>query len=98
MSSGLGVLEFRFLKNGNEQLVLAPEKDKCTEKLARVLGPQVPVQKALDSRKSPQFKDAQNQKGCKLRLTLPATKPQTQHLPPSFRLFVSRRACEAAGP
>ncbi|OLP92465.1 Phthiocerol synthesis polyketide synthase type I PpsC [Symbiodinium microadriaticum] len=34
------VLEFRFLKNGNEQLVLAPEKDKCTEKLARVLGPQ----------------------------------------------------------
>ncbi|CAE7216279.1 ppsC, partial [Symbiodinium necroappetens] len=35
-----GVLEFRFLKNGNEQLVLAPEKDKCTEKLARVLGPQ----------------------------------------------------------
>ncbi|CAE7246563.1 ppsC, partial [Symbiodinium natans] len=35
-----GVLEFRFLKNGSEQLVLAPEKDKCTEKLARVLGPQ----------------------------------------------------------
>jgi len=33
-----GVLEFRFLKNGDK--AVAPEKDKCSEKMTRINGPQ----------------------------------------------------------
>lgn len=34
-----GVLEFRFLKNGEEDQVIYPEFDKCSQKTAAVLGP-----------------------------------------------------------
>eukprot|EP00930_Biecheleria_cincta_P053378 TRINITY_DN3882_c0_g1_i2.p1 TRINITY_DN3882_c0_g1~~TRINITY_DN3882_c0_g1_i2.p1 ORF type:complete len:942 (+),score=169.40 TRINITY_DN3882_c0_g1_i2:42-2828(+) len=34
-----GKLEFRFLRNGNIDEVIAPETSKCTQKLARINGP-----------------------------------------------------------
>jgi len=35
-----GKVDFRFLLNGDESKVVAPEKDQSTDKLGRVLGPQ----------------------------------------------------------
>mmetsp|Transcript_19785 Transcript_19785/g.57398 ORF Transcript_19785/g.57398 Transcript_19785/m.57398 type:complete len:942 (-) Transcript_19785:53-2878(-) len=34
-----GILEFRFLKNGEEDQVICPDVDKCTRKSAPILGP-----------------------------------------------------------
>eukprot|EP00931_Biecheleriopsis_adriatica_P064620 TRINITY_DN39371_c0_g1_i1.p1 TRINITY_DN39371_c0_g1~~TRINITY_DN39371_c0_g1_i1.p1 ORF type:complete len:986 (-),score=218.19 TRINITY_DN39371_c0_g1_i1:66-2957(-) len=34
-----GQVEFRILKNGNEDEVIYPEKDKCSRKLMQILGP-----------------------------------------------------------
>jgi 3-oxoacyl-(acyl-carrier-protein) synthase len=34
-----GVLEFRFLKDGDPDLVICPDREKCTKKTAKVVGP-----------------------------------------------------------
>merc|ERR1711920_50533 len=34
-----GVMEFRFLKDGDTDLVIGPEKPQCTKKTAKVIGP-----------------------------------------------------------